>query len=209
VEFWPFRDRCALQLSELGLPMTLDKVVEVLAKRGFKKLNVGFADMVEAARSCIGRSEYIQAHPDLAPRLVDCATFLMWVYGQRGILLPRYPIQQRKMGRMVELFELRIGDLVFIRGYRPLYDDDPSDDVGHCGIVTERDTVVHAANGKVGVVEVPISAFVGSGKNFRGARRIIEEARDVVTLLNKRGRWIRSSDDFRYIILKTPPHKHW
>src|SRR4030042_1996014 len=153
MEFFPFNDRCALQLSELGIPMTREKVVEILARRGFKELDVGFETMIEAARSCVGESKYGRVDPRLAPSVVDCATFLMWIYGQRGILLPRYPIQQRKVGRAVELSEVRVGDLLFIRGYRPLYDDDPSDAVGHCGVVTEKGTVIHAANGRVGVIE--------------------------------------------------------
>ncbi|HEX7456401.1 MAG TPA: NlpC/P60 family protein [Candidatus Nanoarchaeia archaeon] len=209
MEFFPFNDHCALQLSELRLPMTREKVVEVLAKRGFKELDLGFEAMIEAARDCIGKSEYDRVDPRLAPLVVDCATFLMWVYGQRGVLLPRYPIQQRKMGRPIDLLEVRIGDLLFMRGYRPLYDDDPNNAVGHCGIVTEKGTVVHAANGRVGVIEQPMERFVGGGDGFRGARRIIEDEADVLTFLNTKRRWLRSSDDFRYIILKIPPHKHW
>jgi cell wall-associated NlpC family hydrolase len=189
--------------------MTREKVVEVLARRGFKELDVDFATMVEAAQGCIGKSEYGRVDPRLAPSVVDCATFLMWVYGQRGISLPRYPIQQRKMGKSIDLREVKIGDLLFIRGYRPLYDDDPNDAVGHCGIVTERGTVIHAANGRVGVIEQSIGGFVGSGDSFRGARRIVENESDVVTFLNTKRRWIHSSDDFKYIILKIPPHKHW
>ena len=118
VEFLPYKDRCALPLSELGLPMTRERVIEVLGKRGFKKLPVDFSTMIELARKCVGKSEYRCARPALAPQVVDCATLLVWVYGQRGIALPRHPIAQRKVGRSVSLTEVKIGDLVFSRHFR-------------------------------------------------------------------------------------------
>ncbi len=207
--FLSYKKRCALPLSELGLPMTRERVIEVLGKRGFKELPVDFSYMIKLARECVGRSEYRCARPDLAPQVVDCATLLVWVYGQRGIALPRHPIAQRKIGKPVELSEVRIGDLVFIRGYRPLYDCDPNDAVGHCGIVTERGTVISAANRKRGVVEESIEDFVGNASKFRGARRIIEDDGDVITFQIPPGAWVVSSSDLKYFILKVPPHEHW
>ena len=209
MEFISYEGRCALQLSELGLPMTRERVIKVLWRRGFKELPVDFSTMMELARECVGKSEYRCARPDLAPQVVDCATLLVWLYGQRGIALPRHPIAQRKVGRPVSLTEVRTGDLVFVRGYRPLYDDDPNDAVGHCGIVTERETVINAANRKRGVVEEPIEGFVGNASKFRGVRRIIEDDGDVVTFQIPPGAWVVRSSDLKYFILKVPPHKHW
>lgn len=209
MEFFPFKGRCALQLNELGLPMTRERVIEVLARRGFQKLDVGFVAMIEAARGCIGRSEYRCVRPEFAPAAVDCATLLIWLYGQRGIALPRHPIAQRKVGRPVDLPEVRIGDLLFTQGANPLYDDDPNDAVGHCGIVTERGTVISAANRKRGVIEEPIGSFVRNMSQFRGARRIIEDDGDVITFQIPPSAWVVSSYDLKYFILKVPPHKHW
>ncbi len=209
MEFLPYTDRCALPLSELGLPMTRERVIEVLRRRGFKKLPVDFSTMIELARKCVERSEYRCARPALAPQVVDCASLLVWLYGQRGIVLPRHPIAQRKIGMAVDLSEVRIGDLLFTQGANPLYDDDPNDAVGHCGIVTERGTVINAANRKRGVVEETIEGFVGNASKFRGARRIIEDDGDVVTFQIPPGVWVVRSSDLRYFILKVPPHKHW
>lgn len=170
-EYRPVGNRCAVVLSNWQLPCSEEEALEVLDDLGFKVESV---DLVELARSCIGRAKYqLQATTSLAPCIVDCSSFTKWLYGRRGIWLPRLSVDQRKVGVSVKLEVLRVGDLVFTSGRRGgLYDTDPSDGVGHVGMATSQRTIIHAAGSKRGVVEDSLSKFLSKGE-FRGARRYL------------------------------------
>lgn len=90
------------------------------------------------------------------------------------------------------------GDLVFVSGELNYYFDDPADGVGHVGIATGQGTIVHAANSQVDIEEVDVSKFLQKG--FRGAKRIIPQNSNVLTLSVPPDRDVESSDDIRWII---------
>lgn len=77
-------------------------------------------NIVEIARSRIGQTIYRRGvHPGQWPALMDCSGFTKWSYGQLGIWLPRYSIDQRDFGKRVDgMAEIKKGDLVFASGYR-------------------------------------------------------------------------------------------
>ncbi|MBI2474731.1 MAG: C40 family peptidase [Candidatus Taylorbacteria bacterium] len=194
-------NRCAVCLNKLGLPFPDDELLPRLLDLGFKPIGV---DIIELARSCIGRSLYRRgARPDAAPDIVDCSSFVKWLYGQRGIWLPRRSIQQREHGEVIQPSEIEKDDLVFTSGRIDYFDKDPTDGVGHVGIATGEGTIVHAANKKVNVVETALERFLDG--EWRGARRLLRKGAEVLTLEVPEERFVETADDIRWIVLQSLP----
>ena len=202
MEYRAVGNRCAVILDSLYLPIPDEEALVVLAQKGFKVVHV---DIIVLARKCIGVSRYHRgARLSEAPDIVDCSSFVKWLYAQRGIWLPRRSIQQRELGEVVHLHDLAAGDLIFTSGQIDYYHNNPSDGVGHVGIATGDTTVVHAANRKTNVIESSLDAFVDK-KNFRGARRYLPKGMEVLTLEIPAGREVEIADDMRWIILQSLP----
>lgn len=192
--------RCAVDFEALALPISKEEAMAMLQKMGFRIIAI---DLVALARSYIGVSEYRRgAKIREAPGIFDCSSLMKWLYGQRGIWLPRRSIQQWELGEPVPRENILAGDVVFVSGRIDYYIDDPRFGVGHVGIATDSGTVVHAANRTYGVTESPLGKFLG-GDKFRGARRYVPRDRNVVTLETPAGREIESSDDVRWVILQS------
>lgn len=192
---------CAVDLNSLKLPILPYEILLILSKKGFKVVDV---NIISLARQCIGVSQYHRgARMYQAPEIVDCSSFIKWLYAQRGIWLPRRSIQQRKLGKPVNFGKFIAGDVVFISGYINYYDNNASDGVGHVGIATGEGTIIHAANSKFNVVESPVDEFVGN--SFRGARRYIPKDAKVITLETPTNREVEISDDLRWIVLQSCP----
>src|SRR3989344_2046019 len=115
MEYRAVGNRCAVILNSLRLPLiSNEEILKVLSHAGFNLIEV---DMVRLARECIGKSMYLRgAQPREAPAVVDCSSLLKWLYGRRGIWLPRRSIQQYELGEAAELDGLIAGDIVFISG---------------------------------------------------------------------------------------------
>ena len=202
MEYRAVGSRCAVILDSLHLPISREEALAILNHKGFVLVEV---DIIALARQCIGTSQYRRgARPSEAPTVVDCSSFIKWLYAQRGIWLPRRSIQQRELGEVVNLDELVAGDAVFISGRIDYYHDDPANGVGHVGIATGYGTVVHAADRKVNVVESPLDKFVGETK-FRGARRYISQNVEVLTFETPLNREVEVADDIKWIILQQLP----
>ncbi|KKT14953.1 MAG: NlpC/P60 family protein [Parcubacteria group bacterium GW2011_GWF2_44_8b] len=202
MEYRAVGSRCAVILDSLHLPISREEALAILNHKGFVLVEV---DIIALARQCIGTSQYRRgARPSEAPTVVDCSSFIKWLYAQRGIWLPRRSIQQRELGEVVNLDELVAGDAVFISGRIDYYHDDPANGVGHVGIATGYGTVVHAADRKVNVVESPLDKFVGEAK-FRGARRYIPQNVEVLTFETPLNREVEVADDIKWIILQQLP----
>ncbi len=202
MEYRAVYNRCAVALDSLHLPVSHKDILAILAQKGFRAIEV---DVAQLARQCVGESLYRRgARLSEAPRIVDCSSFVKWLYGQRGIWLPRRSIQQRELGEAIQLEHIEAGDLIFASGWIDYYFDDPSDGVGHVGIATDDATVIHAANKKAGVIESSLKTFVGANK-FRGARRYIPKDRKVLTLETLPEREVETADDIRWIVLQSLP----
>lgn len=194
-------NRCAVDFDELGLPIPVGQAISILEKKGFQKIDV---DIVALARSLVGSAKYRRgAHPSEAPKVFDCSSLIQWLYDKRGVCLPRHSILQRNYGYPVNRENLKGGDVVFTSGFIDYYDTDPRDGVGHVGLATGDETVVHAANSKLGVIESPFDNFVGSDP--RGIRRVIPDNHRVYTFITPPERGVRYSDEFRWIILQSLP----
>lgn len=96
--------------------------------------------------------------------------------------------------------DVRQGDLVFASGWRDYYNDDLANGVGHVGIATDTNTIIHAVNSRLGIVESPIATFLYIDR-FRGARRMIPSDHAVLTLETPPEREVETEDDIRWMIL--------
>jgi len=203
MEYRSVGNRCAVSLDSLNLPISREDILSILNNKGFVLIEV---DIVALARQCIATSRYRRgARLFEAPAIVDCSSFIKWLYAQRGIWLPRRSIQQRELGEAVNLDELVAGDVVFVSGWIDYYHDDPSNGVGHVGIATGNGTIIHAANRKANVVETPLDKFVGKTK-FRCAKRYIPQGVEVLTFETPADREVEIADDIKWIVLQSLPN---
>jgi len=96
---------------------------------------------------------------------VDCSGFVMAVYREFGIRLPRTSLDQSRVGKEVGPSSIRPADLVFFKtsGSRP---------VSHVGIYIGGGKFVHASTGarKVRVDALNDAYF---RRRYRGARRLV------------------------------------
>lgn len=195
--FYATGGRCVTNYPALHLPLTREQVNAILTEYGFAEISV---DLVKFARAYSGVSRYRRGISILqAPQIVDCSSFIKWLYAQRGIWLPRYAVQQRTyLTEVVQRDFLQSGDLVFASRKHGLYDRDPHDRVGHVGIVSGSDTIIHASQDR-GVCEVPLKVFLKGGV-WRGARRVISDSDQVRTFTIPETQTIESSDDVRWLL---------
>jgi hypothetical protein len=123
MEYRAVKQRCAVDLVRLSLPISEEAALNILQSKGFVALDI---DLIALARTCIKRSGYRRgAQASEAPSVVDCSSFIKWLYGERGIWLPRRTIQQRNLGEAVDLDHLCAGDVVFTSGRINYYETDP------------------------------------------------------------------------------------
>ena len=206
MEYRAVENRCAVVLDSLRLPLiSNEEILRVLSHAGFNLIEV---DMVRLARECIGKSMYMRgASPREAPAVVDCSSLIKWLYGMRGIWLPRRSIQQYELGEACELGELIAGDVVFISGRIDYYHDDPANGIGHVGMAAGEGTIIHAAGKECGVVESSVNDFmnVTDGTKFRGIRRYIPKNAEILTFETPAYRSVEIADDIRWIILQSLP----
>jgi peptidoglycan endopeptidase LytE len=199
MEYRSVGNRLAVSIDSLKLPTHKEETLSILTMEGFKVLEI---DLVSLARKFVGVSKYRRgAKIAEAPGIFDCSSLIKWLYGQRGIWLPRRSIQQREIGERVEIDKIVSGDVVFVSGWIDYYLDNPDDGVGHVGIATENNTVIHACNSKVGIIETPLDEFADKN-DFRGARRYIPKNHEIVTLETPPEREVEIADDIRWIVLQ-------
>ena len=192
-------NRCAVHFPSLNLPISHDKALEILARKGFERLDIDFADI---AQGLVGKSTYKRgARMYEAPKILDCSSLTKYLYAERGIWIPRRSIQQREYGTRVALKEVVTGDLVFTSGHIDYFLDNPNDGVGHVGFATGEGTIIHAANKRRGIVETSVHDFVGD--SLRGTVRLIPKEHEIVTLKTPSNREVETSDDIRWILIQS------
>ena len=97
---------------------------------------------------------------------MDCSGYTMTIYKNAvGKLLPRSSAEQSKLGKTVELNNLKFGDLIFF--------NTTGESVSHVGIYLGDDLFAHASVS----LGVTISSLQSSyfAKRFETARRIISD----------------------------------
>lgn len=202
MKFQAVGNRCAVHVPSLDLPIADDQALLLLEGLGYRQIEV---DTVALARERIGKATYRRgARMREAPDVFDCSSFMKWLYGRRGIWLPRYSIQQYEDCHLLPSGNFLAGDLVFSAGFRPYYRSHPAAGVGHVGIVTNDLTVVHAANSEEGVVEEPLAEWQ-QWVGFRGVRRRLPSGLPIITLECPPDAEVECSDDIRWKILQRLP----
>lgn len=188
----------AVDFAKLDLPIKFDQSVEILRTYN---INVSIFNIVEIVRARIGKSIYKRgAIIDQWPEQLDCSGLTKWAYGQLGIWIPRYSIDQLVYAD--ENFDFpRIGDLVFTSGRRNYYFDNSEKGIGHVGMVVSENSIVHAANSKIGIVETYADKFANA-ENFRGVGRIVEQFAKLYTLELPEKCPYETSADIRWKILQ-------
>ncbi len=131
-----------------------------------------------------------------APHLFDCSSLIKWLYGFRGIWLPRSLLLWLELGRGVSKNNLEPGDLVFTSGLTN-YVVEGVGGIGHVGMASSQQTVIHASNA-MGVAEVSLDLFLNK-RAFRSARRIITHDK-VITLIIPEEKEVETSDDIMWIL---------
>ena len=191
-------NRLAVDFSQLDLPIAEEEARELLVRHGIES---SVLDIVDIARSKIGKTIYKRgAKSGEWPEAMDCSGFSKWLYGQLGIWLPRHSIDQRDSGEDISVSKLQAGDLVFTDGWRNYYWNDQNDGVGHVGIATSTNSVIHAANSKRNLVEDYLEEFMNN-KEARGITRIADLP-NTVTLVMKTDDIMESSTAVRWRILQ-------
>lgn len=191
-------NRCAVDLGALKFSFPENEALAQLERLGFRIIQV---DLAALARERVGKSVYrLGARLKEAPEIFDCSSFAKWLYGLRGVWLPRKAVQQREYGEVIGGDKIAAGDLVFSSGVRSLFYTDLHDGVGHVGIATGQGTIVHAANSKLGIIEEPFEDFA-KPKNLRGVRRYLPLGQEVLTLEVPVDRDVETSDDLYWLAL--------
>ena len=189
------RDRCVIDFGSFDLGASREEILILLKSKGFQAVDV---DIFALARLYIGSSIYRRcAFMREAPSVVDCASLIKWLYGQRGIWLPRDLILWLELGVPVQIDGLGEGDLIFTNGYtnRTI---EKIGSVGHVGMVTDCRTIIHATN-RVGIEEISFDFFLRQRK-FCCARRIIPKDADLITLSIPPDQEVETSNDIEWIL---------
>jgi len=122
------------------------------------------SSLLATARSRIGCTKYqLGVAESRAPDVVDCSSFVQWVFAQYGLILPRFAREQASVCHIkyISCEYTRSGDLLFARNKWTTASPVKSlEAVGHVGIVTERHTVIHVAWRHGCVIEESINDFM-------------------------------------------------
>lgn len=97
------------------------------------------------------------------PKGFDCSGFVMYVFDQHGIKLPRTADKQFEKGKFVTHKDLQAGDLVFFTTYEK--------GASHCGIYMGKNNFIHASSSR-GVMISALSEKYWQDR-YLGARRVL------------------------------------
>jgi cell wall-associated NlpC family hydrolase/LysM repeat protein len=100
----------------------------------------------------------------------DCSGFTKYVYGRKGVALPRTAAEQYHAGRAVGHRSMKPGDLVFFHTTRS--------GISHVGMYVGNGKFVHSSSKKNGGVRVDNLDSGYYSKAFRGARRVRPETNE-------------------------------
>ncbi|OGZ67902.1 MAG: hypothetical protein A3D44_00120 [Candidatus Staskawiczbacteria bacterium RIFCSPHIGHO2_02_FULL_42_22] len=188
-------NRCAFTLAIANLDVSRNNILKVLIKKGFEIKNT---DIIKSARQLIGNSRYRKgARMSEAPLMVDCSSFIKWLYGICGIWLPRNLFLWQDLGERVNFGDTvdfdksTEGDIIFTTDVNYI-------GVGHVGLATGKNTMIHATN-HAGVEEISFDSLVKQ-RLICMIRRIIPDNLETITLLLPAEEEIETSDDIEWLV---------
>ena len=102
----------------------------------------------------------------------DCSGFMGYIFGCIGFSLPRRSVDIAKIGKSVDLKEVRVGDLMFFKSRA----SSKTHHIGHVGLVVENECgeirVIHASLHH-GVIIEKFNTSAYFKKNYITSRRIL------------------------------------
>lgn len=188
--------------------MSLAQVLDVLRNLlGFIHVAV---DLNEEAEKLVGTSVYERrAPPSEAPDKGDCSSLIYYLFALIGVEVHPRAISLRDRYTRIDLDEIRGGDLVFASGKYGYFDVNPSDKVGHVGLVTNDGNVIHAFNPDP-EADPPLPAIhkhslreFFEGREPRGASRILPAVQNRIVLKIPDGMVLPYSADVRWMFCST------
>jgi cell wall-associated NlpC family hydrolase len=168
----------ALSILTVVLLLVVSILHQSEAKKGASDVEAEITDVDDTKiDSLVAYAQSLEGIPYLyAGKTVegfDCSGFIYHVYNKFDIDIPAGSANQYKEGEPISKEEISIGDLVFFKGY-----EDPSDRVGHVGIVIsieEEIQFIHSSSGGGGRGITTNSLEHPQYKErYLGARRVIE-----------------------------------
>ena len=100
----------------------------------------------------------------------DCSGFTKYIYGRKGVALPRTAAEQYHAGKLVAHSGMKPGDLVFFHTTRS--------GISHVGMYVGNGKFVHSSSQRSGGVRVDNLDSGYYNKAFRGARRVRKETNE-------------------------------
>lgn len=193
---------CAFNLREASTLLRRCEagILRLLKKRGYEvKGTLEPGEIIERARQLIGQAKYRRgAKLEEAPNAFDCSSFVIHLYEQAGVWLPRLSIQQSyySVGHEIRdpLARLQALDIIFTKGWINRYICQPKEGIGHAVLYTgnEFHTVIHAANKRRGIVEDSADNWI---KNSAKIVRLIAQPRHWIIVALPQRKKFNSSDD--------------
>ncbi|OGY27437.1 MAG: hypothetical protein A2Z42_05120 [Candidatus Woykebacteria bacterium RBG_19FT_COMBO_43_10] len=107
-----------------------------------------------------------------APEVFNCSTFTKFIFEKVGKILPKKAISQATRGRKINPKNIKLGDLVFIRGRAGYYNSDFPDGVGHVAIFVGNNKVISAKGSFHRVVEENVKKYLDEDQ-LRTIRRVL------------------------------------
>jgi len=132
--------------EQKSLLAQLDK----LQKKKLKSGNYDKSTMLKNAKGHLGE-HYVWG--GTKPDAFDCSGYMQYLYKKEGVELPRTALAQSKVGKEVNRFKLKKGDLLFF-----LTDKSRGIPVTHVGMYLGDDKFIHAASKKKGIIVTPFSS---------------------------------------------------
>jgi len=124
----------------------LDKLQQKKLKSG----NYDKTKMLKNAKNHLGE-KYVWG--GTKPNAFDCSGYMQYLYSKEGVELPRTALAQSKVGKEINRFKLKKGDLLFF-----LTDKSRGIPVTHVGMYLGNDKFIHAASKKKGIIITPFSS---------------------------------------------------
>jgi len=201
-------NKIAVNLNSLNLPVSDRMALEILEQHDVRTIEV---DIQSLARGLVGKAQWKFASRWWErPQYFDCSSLTKWIYGKKGIWLPRRPLQQfefcRQYGDVIcSSNDIMVGDLVFLSSpYKHGIKTQSDEGIGHVCISVGGGDLVCATNSELGkgIVEVSIETVLKTRK-LRAIGRVCEQASSMITLMFPSDREIETTDDVRWIILQS------
>lgn len=143
--------------------LTLSMLLSYAAPSGFAEEKNVRSEMIEAAKEHLG-TPYKKA--GTTPKGFDCSGFVLYIYKQFDISLPRVSADQAKAGQAVEKEDLLPGDIVYFK-------QTPTSRVSHSGIYIGDNEIISSTSSH-GIKIDSLSSKSYWGKRYAGARRVLD-----------------------------------